>query len=222
MKKLQVAIDGPAGAGKSTVARLTAERLGYLYVDTGAMYRALTYKALVMRLNLTDGDRLEELAEQTSIRLEQGQDGTRVFCDDLDLTEVIRLPQVSEKVSLVAQVPGVRRRMAELQRAMAAAGGVVMDGRDIGSNVLPQAECKIYLTASTAERAKRRFAEMQQAGFRGSLADVEAEIIRRDRMDSSREANPLVQVADAVLIDTTELTIPQVVERITAVCHGRE
>lgn len=221
MKKKRIAIDGPAGAGKSTVARLTADRLGYLYVDTGAMYRALTYKAMTLQVPFDQDAALTELAEHTVIRLEHQPQGNLVFCDGQDVTEAIRLPQVSEKVSQLAKVPGVRQRMVQLQRQMAVQGGVVMDGRDIASQVIPEAECKFYLTASVDERARRRFAELKNSGFPGTLADVANDITRRDEMDSQREVGPLIQVPEAILIDTTGLTILQVVEKIVDHCQGR-
>lgn len=206
-----IAIDGPAGAGKSTVARMLAARLGFLYVDTGAMYRALTLKALRVGINVADEEATGQLAAETQVEL----GGGRVYCDGEDVTEFIRSPQVSDAVSLVARSPRVRERMGQLQRAIAAGGRVVMDGRDIGSCVLPGARYKFFLTASLEERARRRAAELARQGYRGlDLAEVTAELARRDAMDAGREVAPLVQAQDAVWIDTTALGPAQVLERI--------
>ncbi|BDG60438.1 (d)CMP kinase [Caldinitratiruptor microaerophilus] len=214
-----IAIDGPAGAGKSTVARLVAARLGYLYVDTGAMYRAVTLKALREGVDPGDAEALARLVRDIDLVLEPGAEGVRVRLDGEDVTAEIRRPEVSRAVSAVAAVPAVRDRMLELQRALARQGGVVMDGRDIGSRVLPWADRKIFITASLAERARRRQRELAEAGVHASLQEVEAEIARRDHLDSTRPHSPLVQVPDAIVIDTTGLTVDEVVTRVLDHCR---
>lgn len=213
--RINIAIDGPAGAGKSTVARLVAGKLQYVYVDTGAMYRAVTVVALERGIPIEDDARLGELAAMLDISLLPGDGGQIVLADGDDVTEVIRSREVTLSVSRVSACAAVRQRMSELQRRMAAAKGIVMDGRDIGTHVLPDAELKIFLTASPAERARRRYLELgDDPGV--TLEQLEREISQRDRMDSEREIAPLRQAADAVLIDSTGLTIEQIVGEIVS------
>jgi CMP/dCMP kinase len=217
--RLMIAVDGPAGAGKSTVARIVADRLGYLHIDTGAMYRALALKAL--RSGLADGDdqALTAMAEQTAVRLQLTDGGkVAVSLDGEDVTDAIRGPDVTKVVSRVSSPSGLRRRMVQLQREVAAAKGVVMDGRDIGSVVLPHADLKFFISASLRERALRRHRELERAGFAHSLEEIEAEIARRDEEDRKKEGS-LVQVPDAVYIDTTGLTIEEVVSLILSFCR---
>ena len=203
MKKT-VAIDGPAGAGKSTVAKLVAEKLGYIYIDTGAMYRAVAWKVLE--------------AEKLDVRLRFVGDAVRVFADDTDVTEKIRTPEVTALVSQVAQIGPVREKMVELQQGMAKDGGVVMDGRDIASNVLPNADVKIFLTASIEERALRRWKEMKAKGYDEPMEKLAAEIAARDKADSERAISPLVRVPEATLLDTTGMTIDEVVAKVMELC----
>lgn len=217
-RRLTVAIDGPAGAGKSTVARMVAERLGYVYIDTGAMYRAITLKALRLGTDLDDPDALGALVAASRVTLERGPSGERVLLDGEDVTGLIRTPEVSRHVSAVAAVPAVRDRLVEWQREIARGGGVVMDGRDIGSHVLPWADRKFFLTASLEERARRRQAELAAAGHSVSVAELAADIARRDHLDSTRAVSPLVRVADAILIDTTGLPVEEVVNRVLEHC----
>ncbi|HOB21595.1 MAG: (d)CMP kinase [Firmicutes bacterium] len=213
---MQVAIDGPAGSGKSTVAKLVAERLGFLYIDTGAMYRALTLKAMREGLPLDDEDQIAELLERTRLELKSGPQ-TRVFLDGEDVSEAIRLPDVNRGVSAVAALGKVRQGLVMLQQEMAK-GHVVMDGRDIGTVVLPQAEVKVFLTASLKERARRRALELQSRGIEVSQEEAEAQLALRDKLDESREIGPLKKADDAYLLDTTDLTIGQVVEEILSLC----
>jgi cytidylate kinase len=222
MPKKVIAIDGPAGAGKSTVAKLVAKRLDYLYIDTGAMYRALTLKAMKKNIPLDNWAMLTELAQETKIELVSKGDRISVILDGKDVTEEIRDPQVSQNVSLVALVPGVREKMVAAQRRMAENGGVVMDGRDIASVVLPQADCKIFLTASVDERAGRRCRELAEKGYQVQLNEVKDEIYRRDLLDKEREVGPLIQCADAVLIDSSGLPVEAVVEKIIDLCFEGE
>lgn len=215
-KKLTIAIDGPAGAGKSTVAQIVAQRLGFVYIDTGAMYRAVTLLALREAMDLGSEAELSSLVQRADIRLEnrEGETKPRVILNGEDVTGEIRSPEVSRHVSLVAQVPVVRKQMVELQRQMGEAGGVVMDGRDIGTHVFPRAEIKIFLTASIEERAMRRGKELQEKGYPVDWEKLKAEIFSRDQMDTEREIAPLIKAPDAILLDTTSLDIEGVVDRI--------
>lgn len=210
-----VAIDGPAGAGKSTVARLVAQAVGFLYVDTGAMYRAMAWRADELRLTPDDVEPIAAMAQQSDVRLEDAPGGKqRVFINGVDVTDAIRTPRISNLVSPISAIPGVRARMVELQRQMGASGGVVMEGRDIQTVVFPDAEVKIFLTASPAERARRRWLELQQRGITADLAQIQRDIEERDTRDSQRDVAPLSKAADAIEVNTDGLTIEQVVERI--------
>lgn len=210
---LQVAIDGPAGAGKSTIAKAVAERLGIFYVDTGAMYRAIALKGLRLGIAFDQEEDIRRMIQETEILLEHSE-ARRVFCDGEDVTEGIRNLEVSRAVSKVAAYPVVRKRLVELQRQEAQRGGVVMDGRDIGTVVLPKADLKIFLTASPEERARRRWLELQKAGKEISLTDVQQDMEKRDRQDSEREVSPLVPAADALILDTTGFSVEEIVEQI--------
>ncbi|PRX29498.1 cytidylate kinase [Orenia metallireducens] len=218
-KDLVIAIDGPAGAGKSTVAKIIAERLGYIYIDTGAMYRALTLKVLNQAYDLEDEKKLGTLAENTDIKLVKAGEDNLVLLDGEDVTAEIRDNKVSNNVSVVAKVAKVREEMVKLQRQMAQSGGVVMDGRDIGTVVLPDADIKIFLTASVEERAQRRYDELIDKGEDVDLEQIKGEIIRRDDIDKNREVAPLTEAEDAIYVDTTKLDIGQVVEEILNICQ---
>lgn len=213
-QEIAIAIDGPAAAGKSTVARLVAEKLSYIYIDTGAMYRALTLKALQEEIDLDKEKPLADLLMHTEITLEQKGDGQIVLLNGNDVTWEIRSQTVTSHVSYTAKHPAIRKEMVERQRALAARSGVVMDGRDIGTQVLPDAEVKIFLVASVEERAKRRYEENLQKGFHPDMKELKREIEERDRIDSEREAAPLIKAADATEIDTTSLSINEVAQKI--------
>lgn len=218
MKKLVVAIDGPAGAGKSTVSQLAAKKLGYTYINTGAMYRAVAWKTLQQEKEVTD-ELILDVVKDINVRLHYDGNKTVVVVDDVDITGEIRTPEVSHIVSQVAALGPVREKMVDLQRKMAAEGGVLMDGRDIASHVLPNADVKIFLTASIDERAKRRYKEMKEKGFDVELDKLKADIRTRDKADSEREISPLVRGDDAVLLDTTGMSIDEVVAEIIKLCR---
>ncbi|TCL69345.1 cytidylate kinase [Hydrogenispora ethanolica] len=218
-KEIAIAIDGPAGSGKSTIAKAIAGRFNYIYIDSGAMYRAVTLKALQLGLDLQNEAELTLLAHTIQIQLQYkkgvcGQPELRVIVDGNDESEAIRSLEVTSNVSVVAAVAGVREAMVNLQRKMADASGVVMDGRDIGTVVLPGAELKVFLTASAEERGKRRWLELQAKGIQTDLAELTDQIRKRDLFDSTRQVNPLRQAPDAILLDTTSLTIEEVIERL--------
>ena len=216
-KGLQVAIDGPASSGKSTVAKIIAKRFGYVYCDTGAMYRSVTWAALENGIGVSDTKRVIDLARRIKITFEPGQPDQRVFVDGHEVTKDIRTEKIAANVSAVAAIPEVRAQMVEQQRQIAQAGGIVMDGRDIGTTVLPDAQIKVFLVASAHERARRRYEENLQKGLATqSLDELEAAIKLRDQKDSTRKVSPLTQAKDAILIDTTSLTIDQVVDEISA------
>ena len=209
--RLIIAIDGPVGAGKSTAARLLADRLGYRYIDSGAMYRALAWKALQAGLNLDDEERLCRLADATSITFESTADRLLVRVDGQNVSRQIREREVEQASSTISTLAGVRRVMVARQREMAAHGGVVMDGRDIGTVVFPDADLKFYLEARLAERAKRRQLEARVKGGNRGLEELAEEIRARDAQDMSRTASPLRKADDAVTIDTTHLDPSEVV-----------
>lgn len=211
-----VVIDGPAGAGKSTVARRVARRLGAAYLDTGAMYRALTWAAADRGIAPTDTDALAALARALPLRITPEADGDRVSVAGRDITEAIRAPAVTASVSQVSAHAGVREAMVDAQRRLAAAGDWVADGRDLGSVVWPEADVKVFLTASPQERARRRCAEMRARGQDCDLDEVLADVRRRDEFDSTRAVAPLVVADGATVIDCSDLTADEVVERIAA------
>lgn len=214
---MQIAIDGPAGAGKSTLARKIAEKLGILYIDTGAMYRALTWKALNDKVNLKDKKILRELADNTSITLTYCDGVLKTYCDGHEVTEAIRYPEVSRWVPVVAADEGVRQVMVSKQQQIAQETSVVMDGRDIGLCVLPDADFKFYLTASLEERARRRAKELVVQGYRVDFEEVKEEIRGRDQSDSQREVGALKVLPDSIIIDTSDLNADEVVDKVLSI-----
>ena len=217
-KNLVVAIDGPAGAGKSTVAQLAARELGYTYIDTGAMYRTVAWKTLQQGKPVTD-ELILSVVPDIDVDLQYTEGKTRVFVDGKEVTGEIRTPEINKIVSQVARLGPVREKMVDLQRRMGERGAVLMDGRDIATHVLPNADVKIFLTASIEERAKRRCKELQEKGYDVDIEGIKADIAARDKADSEREISPLIQAEDAVLLDTTGLSIEEVVAKILGMCR---
>ncbi len=212
---LQLAIDGPAGAGKSTVAQMVAHELGMFYLDTGAMYRVISYKVLKNRVLPEDELAVTKIAQETEIAFDHSNRDI-VLCDGEIVSNQIRTPEVSRTVSIVAAYAGVREQLVKSQRLEAAKGNVVMDGRDIGTFVLPDADIKIFLTASTEERATRRLQEIKATGIDTTYQEVLKDMKNRDRSDSEREHSPLRPAEDSIIIDTTQLSIEEVVKKIVS------
>ena len=210
-KKIAIAIDGPAGAGKSSISKVVANELGYLYIDTGAMYRGVTWAVLDSHVNVNNQKDVESLLPSLDLTLEPTANACKVFVKGQDVTDLIRQQQINENVSTIASYKGVREYLVERQQAMAAVGGVILDGRDIGSVVLPKAELKIYLTASVDARAKRRWLEVQGTSNEQSLEDIKKNVESRDEMDKNREESPLVCVYDAVVVDSSDMDFDETV-----------
>jgi len=210
-----IAIDGPAGAGKSTVARILAQKLGFLYIDTGAMYRALTLKVLEEKIDIKDTPKIIAIASKTNIDLINNQDRSlKVLLDERDVSFQIREPLITKFVSDIAKIKGVREAMLKLQRRFGERGNCVLDGRDIGTVVFPDANKKFYIDADFKERVRRRHKELNDLGQNVTLSDVESDLRNRDTIDSTRNVAPLKKADDAVYIDTTDMTIEEVVERL--------
>lgn len=210
-RRLKIAIDGPAGAGKSTLARLLSQRLGIPYVDTGAIYRALALKAYRLGISEENEEKLGELARNLRIEFRRDERGLRVYLEGEDVSEEIRSPEITRLSSPVSKHPKVREALVGLQRELAK-GGAVMEGRDIGTVILPDADVKIFLTASVKERARRRYLELKEKGYEVDLEELEREIEERDRRDATRNTAPLRMAEDAVLLNTDNLSIEEMVE----------
>ena len=216
-----IAIDGPAGAGKSTAAKLAAKELGFIYVDTGAMYRTIALYLLRSGTDIEEESALQAALEDIDVRISYEQGVQHMILNGEDVSGLIRTPEVSDMASRSSARPAVRKKLLDLQRQLAAREDVLMDGRDIGTAILPEADLKIFLTASVAERARRRFLEMKEKGEECSEEEIRREIEERDYRDMHREISPLVQAEDAVLLDTSDMTLEQVVERITALAKEK-
>ena len=220
-KKIAIAIDGPAGAGKSSISKVVANELGYLYIDTGAMYRGVTWAVLDSHVDVKNQKDVELLLPSLDLTLEPTANACKVFVKGQDVTDLIRQQQINENVSTIASYKGVREYLVERQQAMAAVGGVILDGRDIGSVVLPKAELKIYLTASVDARAKRRWLEVQGTSNEQSLEDIKNNVESRDEMDKNRDESPLVCVEDAIVVDSSNMTFDETVEHILHLVQER-
>ena len=220
-KKIAIAIDGPAGAGKSSISKVVANELGYLYIDTGAMYRGVTWAVLDSHVDGKNQKDVESLLPSLDLTLEPTANACKVFVKGKDVTDLIRQQQINENVSTIASYKGVREYLVERQQAMAAVGGVILDGRDIGSVVLPKAELKIYLTASVDARAKRRWLEVQGTSNEQSLEDIKKNVESRDEMDKNRVESPLVCVEDAIVVDSSNMTFDETVEHILHLVQER-
>lgn len=216
-----IAIDGPAGAGKSTIAKLVAKKLNYIYVDTGAMYRAIAYYMVTNKVDIEDEVILKEACDNITIEIQYEDGNQQVFLNCENVTHYLRLEETGNMASKSSAKAPVRAALLDLQRDMAKQQDVVMDGRDIGTHVLPDAEVKIYLTASSKERANRRYKELVENGQNADLGQIEADIIERDERDMNREIAPLRQAEDAVLIDSSNMKIDEVVEKIISVAQEK-
>lgn len=211
-----IAIDGPAASGKSTTARLVAQRLGYLYIDTGAMYRAAGLKALRLKIPFSDREAIKDMMDGTEITQKPGSGGPATFLDGEDVSGLIRSPEVSQAASDISAISAVRQRLVALQQQMGRNGGVVMEGRDITTVVFPRAEVKVFMKASVTERAQRRQAELEAKGMTMDIKELERQIEARDRQDSQRDDSPLTCTPDSLVIDTSTLTIEQQVGMVLA------
>ncbi len=219
MKRINVAIDGPAGAGKSTIARLVAKELGYIYVDTGAMYRAITLNLIRRNVDITDSKEMIKVIRETDIKLIPTLNGQYVYLNGEDVTTEIRSMKVTELVARTSTISEIRQFLVHLQQKTAELKGIVMDGRDIGTKVIPDAEVKIFLTASVRVRAERRFLELKEMETSLTIEELMESIERRDRQDIERSISPLTKADDALLIDSSDMTTEQVTQMIIRLCR---
>ncbi len=218
-KRLIVAIDGPAGSGKSTVTHMLAKKLGYTHIDTGALYRAIAYKAFDCGIGIEEGAKLGELAQQTRL---QFKEGNQIHCDGKNVAKLIRTPEISMAASKISAHPEVRTALLGLQREMGKSGGVVLEGRDIGTVVFPNAEVKFFLTASVDSRARRRMIELEDKGTYLDFEEVKKQVVERDKGDTERKVAPLKKASDAIEIDTTHMNVEQVVETLEKIVKEKE
>jgi len=216
-KKLTITIDGPSGAGKSTVARSLAKRLGYVYIDTGAMYRSVALRGKGKGISQEDELALNQLASSLHISFITQGEQTHVLCDGKDVTEAIRTPEISRLASIISKQKGVREALVQMQREMGKGGGVILEGRDIGTVVFPDADVKFYLDAEGEERVRRRYHEMVEKGVRADFKETQEELIQRDHNDMHRDHSPLKKAEDAVFIDSTHRSVEEVVEEMVRI-----
>ncbi|MBE5040405.1 (d)CMP kinase [Ructibacterium gallinarum] len=215
MSTKKIAIDGPAGAGKSTVAKAVARTMGFVYIDTGAMYRAIGLGAVRRGIDASDAKAVEKILDELTVTMKHGPQGQMIFLNGEDVSEAIRMPEISVAASLVAVIPAVRLKLVELQRTLAEETDVIMDGRDIGTYVLPNAQLKVFLTASPEARARRRYDELREKGVQTTFEEVYQDMLFRDKNDSSRAFAPLRPAEDSVLVDSTEWTLQETIDQIT-------
>ena len=219
---MKIAIDGPAGAGKSTISKAAAKKLGFIYIDTGAMYRAVGLAAVRQGVDTTDTEGVTSILDNIEISISYDESGQQIFLNGENVSVDIRLPEISVAASNVAVIPAVRLKLVELQRELAAHNDVLMDGRDIGTYVLPDAEVKIFLTASVEERAMRRYKELTEKGIQADFDEVKADMEYRDKNDSEREFAPLKPAEDSIILDNTDLSLEQSVNKICEIAGTRK
>lgn len=219
---MNIAIDGPAGAGKSSIAKFVAREMNYVYVDTGAMFRAMAFYFLSKGINPEDETAVSLNCDQITIKIKYEEGEQKIILNDVDVSSEIRQEEVGKNASVVARYNSVRSKLLELQRKLAAENNVIMDGRDIGTVVLPDAEVKIYLTAGSHVRAERRYKELREKGISCNLDEIEKDIIARDEQDMNREIAPLKKAGDAVLVDSSYMTIPEVAAKIKEIAEAKE
>ena len=221
MERIIIAIDGPAASGKSTTAKLLAKKLDYTYLDTGAMYRACALQAMRQGIALEDRAAISAMMDTLEIKIEQGLEGNLIYLSGEDISAAIRTPEVSNMASAISAIPEVRIKMVELQRRLGEAGGVILDGRDIGTVVFPNAQCKFFLVADIKARAMRRFLELQAKGMEVSLEQITMDLEARDKADSSRAMAPLKPAPDAILVDTGKLSIKGQVNKLWKIIRAK-